>query len=115
MTQPILVESPEDLLPALRALHEKTLGPEAQEAVRTLGPEERKAFVTERMRLAAAILHLETAALSELRQELEKNSAGLNQGIVELTQSLSELERASQWAQGLGKVVSTLSMILPVF
>jgi hypothetical protein len=107
------IENPDDILPALRALKEQLFSREATAEIKKCSEETRKAFVAERMRLTETILDLETAQLSEIRQDLEEQGEALNEGITELTTSLKKLEKAAQWAQSLSSVLSVVSKIVP--
>lgn len=107
------VQNPEDLLAALRELKQKVFSPELSASLKKESQEVRAEFVVERLRLTDTILRLETAQLSEIREQLEEQGEALNEGIKELTVSLGKMEQAAQWAQGLGKVLSIVSKVIP--
>ncbi|MEM7587184.1 MAG: hypothetical protein AAF560_27590 [Acidobacteriota bacterium] len=114
MSSTPLDQNPENLLPALRDLKREVFSRPVTEAIKRSDAATREAFVAQRTELTESILRLETAQLSDIRKQLEAHGQSLEEGIAELTTSLKELEQAAQWAQGLGKVLSLVSKVIPV-
>ncbi len=108
------VTSPEELLTALRALKRQLFSDDVVAAIKQRSAEERTAFVDRRMELSAAITRLETAQVKAIRERVEALGVELTAGIDELTGSLKEIEKAAQWSQGLGRVLSSVGKIVAI-
>ncbi|MCP4655513.1 MAG: hypothetical protein GY856_08855 [bacterium] len=115
MTQPrTTVTSPEELLDALRALKRQLFSNDVVAAIKQQSSEERTAFVDRRMELSTAITRLETAQVRAVRVRVEELGVELNAGIDGLSESLKEIEKAAQWSQGLGRVLSSVGKIVAI-
>lgn len=102
--------SPESLEGLLK-IRDRLFDRDVVEGLRQCGQAERELFVAHRMKLCEEILRLETAQLSTLRQALEVHGAELSRSTQGLTESLSEMEESARWAEGIGKLLSVVSVV----
>lgn len=106
--------SPETLLmSALRDLKRQMYYSDTVDIVEKCSPEVRTAFVTKRMALCGVISRLQTLPETTLRRRLEEQGEDLIAGVREVAESLKTQEKEAQWPQEIGRVLSSVSKILP--
>lgn len=106
--------TPQTLLAQLTMVHNGLNEPETVTRVRQLSQAERQEFVDARARLGSEITRLQTAQLEALRLQLERQGPALQQGIDELTLSLTRLEGVAAWAGAVNGVLGLLAQIATV-
>ena len=101
-------------LDQLRRIKEGLFQPQINDGIRALEPKQRQEFVNRRLQLTEAILRLETAQLSEIRQAIEDHSEDLSGDVLELAEALADRTQAARWSAGLGRLLSIIAKIVPV-
>lgn len=104
-----------ELLAALRAIEDRLYSSEVEAKIKaTLTPDQIQAFVAARLHLTAVIAQVNAALMSDIREDLEKQSGPLRQGIGDLTTSLNRLEGAVEWAKAVNGLIGLLGQVVPL-
>lgn len=86
--------------------------PRAKRQVMKLPLGQRQDFVAQRESLSVVIRQLSTAAMRDIRTDLQKNSVGLRQGISDLSRSIERVQGIRKWADRIGDVVGMVGKIV---
>lgn len=103
-----------ELVATLRDLRQQLYSPQVEARVKELNFTERQDFVAARLHLTELITEVNQALMRDIREELEKQSPALRQGIASLKGSLDRLNAADQWAAAVNQVVGVLGRIVPL-
>lgn len=103
-----------ELVATLRDLRQQLYSPQVEARVKELDFSDRQDFVAARLHLTELITEVNQALMRDIREELEKQSPALRQGIASLKGSLDRLNAANQWAGAVNQVVGVLGRIVPL-
>lgn len=100
-------------LSELRTLQSKLDSASVQEKMeRSLSSQEQKKFIKNRTDLSTKISELESQAINEIADKLQKNESALQQGIASLSATIDRLASSIETLQGMATLIGTISRII---
>jgi hypothetical protein len=101
-----------ELLASLRAVESRLYSPAVEAKVKPLSADQRQQFVAERLHLTAVITQLTASLMKDIREDLDRQSPALRQGIDGLAGSLNDLDDAAQWAGAVSSVIGLIGKVI---
>ena len=100
-------------LSELRTLQLKLESAPVQEKMEhSLSIQEQKKFSQTRINLSTNISELESQAINEIADKLQKNESALRQGIASLSATIDRLASSIETLQGMATLIGTISRII---
>jgi len=112
---PIPMFTKKGLLEHLGEIERRLYMPKVTREIKKQPEEVRIDFVATRLALTAIIRRLKTARMREIREKLDQQTPELKKGILDLGESLKNIENASRWAGAINGIIKIISRIIEIF
>lgn len=99
----------------LRAVETLLYSTKVERRIKKLDFEKQLEFFSARLSFTAMIGRMNAALMREIREELQAQARSIKEGIDDLTDSLSKLEDAVEWARAVNGVTVAIGKVVSIF